>query len=78
MSNEKLTFKEARHMQTGEPIIEIWKGNFFVGCIYFHENHINIVSKYFDSHELKRFPVPHDLSKIGIELKIFFNIGDEK
>ena len=78
MSGGKLTFKEARHIQTGEPIIEIWKGGLFIGSIYFHENHMNIISKYFDSHELRRFPVPHDPDKIAVELKIFFNIGDEK
>jgi len=83
VAKEKITFKEACHSKTNEPIVEIWKEKIklngekekiFVGAIYFHEDYIKIISKYFASLELKHFPVPYDTDKIAIELKIFFRI----
>mgnify|MGYP000309447967 CR=1 FL=1 len=74
MMSAKIRFREARHLKTGEPIIELWKGNILVGCIYFHENYISVLSKYFESSKVSRFPVPHDSAKVGTELRVFFRV----
>ena len=41
-----ITFRPAKHSLKEEDCIELWRDGVLLGMIYFHDDHIRILSKY--------------------------------
>jgi len=46
-----IEFILATHTKTGQPLVEVWRGNTFVAGIYGQEGGVQLVSKYLDGVE---------------------------
>jgi len=48
ITNGVIKFQLSTHGTTGEPMVEVWRGDTFVASIYGHEEGVRLVSKHFD------------------------------
>ncbi len=46
-----IEFKLVTHLQSGRPMVEVFRDDIFIAGIYGHEEGIHLVSKYFDGVE---------------------------
>jgi len=53
-----LSFKIEKDKKNNRDVIEVWDGDTFVACIYFHEENIIIVSKFLDDVLINRNYLP--------------------
>ena len=64
--NGKVEFRIGTHMETGKPMVEVWKDGEFVAAIYGHDDGIQIVSKYLDGLEPEASYPPAVILKLSI------------
>jgi len=46
-----MEFRLAKHGETGEDLVEVWRDGTFVAGIYEHAEGLHVVSKYYDGVE---------------------------
>jgi len=61
-----MEFRLATHLQTGKPMVEVWKDGSFIASIYSHDDGLRIVSKYLDGVEHEPVFPPSTVIKLSI------------